>query len=230
MRDCHFLEKEFCCRATSEYSPLCRATSEIWVLRIRQVKAGDAGDYECQLSGDPPTTQTVTLVVHAKGVEGAGDEAVVQEVMVREEEVVAKVAKVVQRKGSGDTEGSDHEESLGGSSVVLAGGCLVVVLVCLLSLGVVRTCLGAEARAGERPMPCTKSTQIRRQRSTSRRRRATTSKEGEVVVGNDKNGLTGSQMEEESEFQEIPEWQTSDVEASGPRSVAKGGIQNVWDR
>ena len=81
-------------------------------------------------------------------------------------------------------------------------------------------------------MPCTKSTQIRRQRSTSRRRRATTSKEGEVVVGNDKNGLTGSQMEEEeeSEFQEIPEWQTSDVEASGPRSVAKGGIQNVWDR
>ena len=169
------------------------------------------------------------MVVHVNGVEGAGDEAVVQEVMVREEEVVAKVARVVQRKGNSDIEGSDHEESLGG--VVLAGGCLVVVLVCLLSLGAVRTCLGAEARAGERPMPCTKSTQIRRQRSTSRRRRATTSKEGEVAVGNDKNGLTGSQMEEEeSEFQEIPEWQTSDVEASGPRSVAKGGIQNVWDR
>ena len=215
-------------------------------------KVGDSGEYECQLAGDPPTTHTVTLVVHAKRIEEA-------EVVREEEEVVAKVAKVLQRKegSSSDIEGrkSDHEEeggSLlgGGSSLVLAGGCLVVVLVCLLSLGAVRTCLGAEARAGERPMPCTKSTQNRRQRSTSRRRRATTSREGEVVVNregdliisregevvvnsNDKNGVSRSLTveEEEGDFPEIPDWQTeaADVQA-GPVSVAKGGIQNVWDR
>ena len=213
-------------------------------------KVGDSGEYECQLAGDPPTTHTVTLVVHAKRIEEAE--------VVREEEVVAKVAKVLQRKegSSSDIEGrkSDHEEEGGspllggGSSLVLAGGCLVVVLVCLLSLGAVRTCLGAEARAGERPMPCTKSTQNRRQRSTSRRRRATTSREGEVFSregdmnisregeavfnNNDNNGVSRSLMEEEEgDFPGIPDWQTeaADIRA-GPVSVAKGGIQNVWDR
>ena len=207
-------------------------------MRIRQVEMGDAGEYECQLSGDPPTTQTVTLVVHAKRMEESVEEAaVVQEVMVREDEVVAKVAKVLQRKGSSEIEGSrsDQEEEegspLGGGSVVLAGGCLVVVLVCLLSLGAVRTCLGAEARAGERPMPCTKSTQNRRQRSTSRRRRGTTSREGDVIVAHNENGVSGSQMEEESDLPEIPDWRTEagDVQAT-LGSVAKGGIQNVWDR
>ena len=63
--------------------------------------------------------------------------------------------------------------------------------------------------------------------------RATTSREGEVVVNNnDKNGVSRSMMEEEEgDFPEIPDWQTeaADVRA-GPRSVAKGGIQNVWDR
>ena len=214
-----------------------RAIGEVWVLRIRQVEMGDAGEYECQLSGDPPTTQTVTLVVHAKRMEESKEEAVVvQEVMVREEEVVAKVAKVLQRKGSSEIEGSrsDQEEEgspLGGGSVVLAGGCLVVVLVCLLSLGAVRTCLGAEARAGERPMPCTKSTQNRRQRSTSRRRRGTTSREGDMIIAHNENGVSGSQMEEESDLPEIPDWRTEagDVQAT-LGSVAKGGIQNVWDR
>ena len=196
---------------------------------------GDAGEYECQLSGDPPTTQTVTLVVHAKHTE----ETVVEEVIVREEEVVAKVAKVLQRTGSSDIEEEEDGSSLGGSSVVLAGGCLVVVLVCLLSLGAVRTCLGAEDRAGERPMPCTKSSQSRRQRSTSRRRRATTSREGDgvvsreggVVVSNDKNGVSRSQVEEEeSDFSEIPDWQTEGGDVQQRGSAAKEGIQNVWDR
>ena len=195
---------------------------------------GDAGEYECQLSGDPPTTQTVTLVVHAKHTE----QTVVEEVIVKEEEVVAKVAKVLQRTGSSDIE-EEEEGSLGGSSVVLAGGCLVVVLVCLLSLGAVRTCLGAEDRAGERPIPCTKSSQSRRQRSTSRRRRATTSREGDgvvsreggVVVSNDKNGVSRSQVEEEeSDFSEIPDWQTEGGDVQQRGSAAKEGIQNVWDR
>ena len=196
----------------------------------------DAGEYECQLSGDPPTTQTVTLVVHAKHTE----ETVVEEVLVREDEVVAKVAKVLQRTGSSDIEEEEDGSSLGGSSVVLAGGSLVVVLVCLLSLGAVRTCLGAEDRAGERPMPCTKSSQSRRQRSTSRRRRATTSREGDgvvsreggVFVSNDKNGVSRSQVEEEeeSDFLEIPDWQTEGGDVQQRGSAAKEGIQNVWDR
>jgi len=218
-------------RFTADY----REIGQVWVLRIRQVQTGDAGEYECQLSGDPPITQTVTLVVHAKRTEVT----VVEE--VEEEEVVAKVAKVLQRTGSSDTEGSRSEQeeegsSLGGSSVVLAGGCLVVVLVCLLSLGAVRTCLGAEDRAGERPMPCTKSTQNRRQRSTSRRRRATTSREGDVVVSregelvsNEENKVGRAQAEKESDYLEIPDWQTEGGDTGGG-SAAKEGIQNVWDR
>ena len=144
-----------------------RAASEVWILRIRKLKLEDAGDYECQLSGDPPTTQTITLVVHGKREEEAVEETILQKVMVveEEEEVVAKVAKVVQRTRSSNVDKVKQENSeeatLGGSSIVMAGGCLVVVVVCLLSLGAVRQCLGAEARAGERPMPCAKSTQVR---------------------------------------------------------------------
>ena len=145
----------------------CRAATEVWILRIRKLKLEDAGDYECQLSGDPPTTQTITLVVHGKREEEAIEETILQKVMVveEEEEVVAKVAKVVQRTRSSNVDKVKQENSeeatLGGSSIVMAGGCLVVVVVCLLSLGAVRQCLGAEARAGERPMPCAKSTQVR---------------------------------------------------------------------
>jgi len=229
-------------RFTADY----RAASEVWILRIRKLKLEDAGDYECQLSGDPPTTQTITLVVHGKREEEVIEETVLQKVMVveEEEEVVAKVAKVVQRTRSSnvdkDKQENSREATLGGSSIVMAGGCLVVVVVCLLSLGAVRQCLGSEARAGERPMPCAKSTQVRRQRSTSRRRRATTSREAEVVGDNSKIEVSRSREAEKNDFPEIPEWQSAAADVQlrprvdelrpGSGSAENGRIQNVWDR
>ena len=81
---------------------------------------------------------------------------------------------------------------------------------------------------------------MRRQRSTSRRRRATTSREAEVVGDNSKIGVIRSREAEKNDFPEIPEWQlaAADVQLRprvdelrpGSGSAENGGIQNVWDR
>ena len=52
-----------------------------------------------------------------------------------------------------------------------------------------------------------------------------------MVVINDKNGVSRSEVEEENGFPEIPDWHTEGGDAvRGSAAPAKEGIQNVWDR
>lgn len=123
-------------RFTAHY--MAGAARGVWVLRIRGVLPRDAGGYQCQVAGERPEVRGVTLVLGEEG------EEVVKE---REEPVVQSIARALQRGGGGRESGGVEEGRVGGSLAV-AGACLTMVLLCLVTLGGVRTYRGVE---GERP-------------------------------------------------------------------------------
>jgi len=135
------------------------------VLRIRKIDAKDEGTYECQRSGEPMVSNTVILTV-------IGHET--------KELHQSSASRMWLGKTEGEIKNTStrvDEESEG--NLMVPGICLGLVILCLLSLGTVRTCLNTQGDQGVRQLsfqrtrlnPLPGSKQITREQLSSQKNR-----------------------------------------------------------